>query len=767
MKTNDPKNSTETIHSRTIGKLSKIFAVLLSGLFLTMGISAQTTTFPGTGFGPIPDGGGNPNPSYGQPRVISFNVTGMTAPLKFIEVNLALTHSFAGDLDMVLTAPDGTTSVILASRIGATTATGFGDSSNFGGTYTFTDFVNAENIWTIATDQGCGTDCVINPSLFYRTTGGGGAGQTNPPPITDLTATFANLTTNRINGTWTVTIRDGASGDIGEVTSAGLLMINPLIVTKIADTDDGVCNTDCSLREAISAASNGGSIGFSDSLFSSPQTITLTNGQLGIFKSLTITGTGANLLTITPVAGSRVFDVAAGNSFNISGMKLSGANAPALFGGAIINNGTMSITNSTISNNSADLGGGVRNQSGGTMSITNSTISNNSANVGGGIYNDSGTMTILNSDINNNSAKDGGGINNNNGTLTVTNSTISYNSAVDDAPSSQALGGGINTSFGTLNVNNTTISNNLAFSGGGIRIFSNGSISDSTISNNSATAFGGGLFYFDGTMIVSNSIIANNTATFEGPDIQNTLNSNGYNLIGNTANTVIEGNETGNQYNIDPMLAPLGNYGGTTKTHALLQGSPAIDAGNRSGAGDQRGNFLFDFPGVENVTDGSDIGAFERQPNDFSGTSTRFDLDGDNKTDIGIFRPAPGEWWYLRSSDGGNRAFQFGQSTDMNVTADYTGDGKSDIAFFRPSTGSWFILRSEDGSFYSFPFGLSTDIPAPADYDSDAQTRRRRHADLEGAAEVFVEFGGFDVAAGVVAHLRREPLALVDGVVEL
>ncbi len=101
------------------------------------------------------------------------------------------------------------------------------------------------------------------------------------------------------------------------------------------------------------------------------------------------------------------------------------------------------------------------------------------------------------------------------------------------------------------------------------------------------------------------------------------------------------------------------------------------------------------------------------------GTPAQFDLDGDGKTDVGIFRPAPGEWWYLRSSDGGNRAFQFGQSTDKIVPADYTGDGKTDIAFFRPASGEWFILRSEDSSFYSFPLGISTDIPVPADYDGD------------------------------------------------
>mgnify|MGYP002858582792 FL=1 len=98
-----------------------------------------------------------------------------------------------------------------------------------------------------------------------------------------------------------------------------------------------------------------------------------------------------------------------------------------------------------------------------------------------------------------------------------------------------------------------------------------------------------------------------------------------------------------------------------------------------------------------------------------------FDFDGDGKTDISIFRPAPGEWWYLRSSNGGNGALQFGTSTDKLVPADFTGDGKTDVAFWRPSTGQWFILRSEDLSFFAFPFGSNGDIPAPGDYDGDGK----------------------------------------------
>ena len=104
---------------------------------------------------------------------------------------------------------------------------------------------------------------------------------------------------------------------------------------------------------------------------------------------------------------------------------------------------------------------------------------------------------------------------------------------------------------------------------------------------------------------------------------------------------------------------------------------------------------------------------------------TAFDFDGDSKTDLSIYRPggvSGGEWWYLKSSNGGNGATQFGSATDKLVPADYTGDNKTDVAFWRPSTGFWYVLRSDDFSFYAFPFGSSGDVPAPADYDADGKT---------------------------------------------
>jgi cytochrome c peroxidase len=101
--------------------------------------------------------------------------------------------------------------------------------------------------------------------------------------------------------------------------------------------------------------------------------------------------------------------------------------------------------------------------------------------------------------------------------------------------------------------------------------------------------------------------------------------------------------------------------------------------------------------------------------------ATHVDFDGDRKTDISIFRPSNGEWWYSRSTDSAVRALQFGLGTDKIVPADFSGDGKTDVAVFRQSTGEWFILRSEDNSFYSIPFGQSGDVPAAGDFDADGK----------------------------------------------
>lgn len=427
-------------------------------------------------------------------------------------------------------------------------------------------------------------------------------------------------------------------------------------VTKTADTNDGVCDADCSLREAI--GSNAQNINFS-SLFDSPQTITLATGALTITRDLNIDGPGPKLLSISGNNVHQVFNIAANVSVSLEGVAIINGNS--FTGGGLHNAGTLTLLTCAVSENQAQFGGGIYNL--GMLTIRGSTIDNNTAEYAGGLASEMGMTEIINSTISNNSVtKDGGGIDSKSRTV-ITSSTISENSA-------------------------------------GLR--------------------GGGIDNNQGTVEVRNTIIANNTAGAASPDFEGPLTSLGFNLIENTEG--INGNLGSDLTGQDPLLGPLADNGGPTRTHDLLSGSPAIDTGHSSGiAEDQRSlPRPFDFPEVAGAGNGdnSDIGSVEKQASAPAG-ATRFDLDGDFKTDIGIWRPGPGEWWYIGSRNGENTAFQFGQTGDVIIPADFTGDRATDIAFFRPSSGEWFVLRSEDSSFYSFPFGQNGDIPIPADYDGD------------------------------------------------
>lgn len=97
------------------------------------------------------------------------------------------------------------------------------------------------------------------------------------------------------------------------------------------------------------------------------------------------------------------------------------------------------------------------------------------------------------------------------------------------------------------------------------------------------------------------------------------------------------------------------------------------------------------------------------------------DYDGDGKTDAAVFRN-DGNWYVLQSSTGAMYALGFGVSTDIPISADYDGDGKTDIAVYRPSTGDWHIWLMGTQQYLGIHWGINEDVPVPADYDGDGKT---------------------------------------------
>ncbi|MEX1245345.1 MAG: choice-of-anchor Q domain-containing protein [Thermoanaerobaculia bacterium] len=437
-------------------------------------------------------------------------------------------------------------------------------------------------------------------------------------------------------------------------------------VTKTTDTADGICDADCSLREAVIAAN---ALLGADTVVVPAGTYTLTipgasenaaaTGDLDVSDALTISGAGSGSTTINGGGLDRVLDASLTSlPVAISGVTLTGGSLGAAETGGGINHssGAITVTDAVIAGNSAGFGGGIDNSSG-TMTLTNVTISGNTAGRGGGVRNSSADMTFTNVAIamNTASSSGGGGISNSSGDLTLVTSSITGNT-------SSGPGGGIETSTGVFVITDSSIANNTASGatadGGAIFTSStNVTISGSTFSGNSAGDDGGVFFNSSGTWTITNSTFSGNSAgdqggafSFEGGTwtvtnvtlsgnsaseggglflgsgtvtLRNTilanapsencfqsfgtLSSSGNNLSNDTT-CAFALTASGDLNNTDPMLGPLASNGGPTQTHALLGGSPAIDAagGCPPPATDQRGVVRPQGPAC-------DIGSFELQ----------------------------------------------------------------------------------------------------------------------------------------------------------
>ncbi len=316
-----------------------------------------------------------------------------------------------------------------------------------------------------------------------------------------------------------------------------------------------------SFRQAIIDAAPGDTINFAAGLNGA---LLLNTSTLAINKSLTIIGPGANVLRLEMDLGDqrRVIHVLSG-TVSISGLSITGGNFQPV---SIATKG----------------GSGLLVEAGAIVTLNSVMIRKNEL-----FYDTVGSVIH--------------GIVQNHGTLTVNNSSITANL------SNNAAGGIVN--HGTLTMTNTTVSNNVVFIdsagvGGVHNVSGTTTMLNCTIANNGGGGGTGGVQQDAGMVTIKNTLIANNLFFSSSSDVSGTFDSQGNNLVGNRSGGT--GFIASDLPEANPQLGGLANNGGTTYTRTLKVGSPAINAGNDSGAPatDQRG--------VARPQGGvTDIGAYE------------------------------------------------------------------------------------------------------------------------------------------------------------
>lgn len=389
--------------------------------------------------------------------------------------------------------------------------------------------------------------------------------------ITIFTLTMLVLATARVSAAAFVVNNDGDATD--------------------AVTGNGICETVvgngvCTLRAAVAEAN---ALAGDDTItIAADVHLILVNGQITISSNIGITGDGADVLTLQNVAPTgataRIFEVTALNVASITGMKITGGNVGGNLGGGVLNFGSLTVTRCHITGNQAISGGGIRSE--GTTVVIDSTISDNTvvgaASVGGGISAVGPSLTVTNSTISGNRALTsglcGGGIRVSNGTALITNSTITDNEALGATSGSGVLR---STSAGAVTIQNSIVAGNR----------NNGTVSD--VRGQSGPFTSGG-----------NNLIGNSGSA---SGFTNGVNSD---IVGGNGNPVL-----------DPLLAPLGFFGGQMPTHGLLSTSPAVNAGNSglAPAADQRGAGRIGL---------ADVGAFELNNSSNGGTFSATLPDG-------------------------------------------------------------------------------------------------------------------------------------------
>jgi CSLREA domain-containing protein len=461
-----------------------------------------------------------------------------------------------------LTARNGRTTAVLASNTTSREGRG-GGIYNLGALTLTNSVVSSNNVFPSETGE-------------YRAGIGGGIYSAG-----SLTLTNSTIEDNRIDG-------GDYSGSIGGgvYNSGSLTLTNSTLRGNLAESPD----YDRSDEQGIA---NG--------IYHVQGALTMTGGQL--------LGDSVLLAGQVSISNTTVYGFTNSATMTVNGVTIHGG---------LSNSGTLTLTDSIIRDGQDTFGCGIYGDC--------------SPGFGGGVSN-SGTLTIVRSVIRDNVANYGGGIYSF-GTLTISDSLITANQAqycprcIEDEDDSGLPGGNGGGLFvgGNVTIINTTISGNTAdVDGGGLDVSNTATLNNVTIANNIAdddqdsNGSGGGIKAGSvATVNLRNTLIAGNTArTGYPPDCSGSLVSQGYNLIQQPRGCTLTGTLTGNLLSIDPKLGPLQNNGGATATHALLVGSPAIDAGNPATPGgaapacpatDQRG--IARPQGVFGAAR-CDIGAFE------------------------------------------------------------------------------------------------------------------------------------------------------------
>jgi CSLREA domain-containing protein len=421
---------------------------------------------------------------------------------------------------------------------------------------------------------------------------------------------------------------------VSVILAAALLVATPslahaatLRVTKSQDTNDGACDADCSLREAVIAA-NATAAADTIRLPAGGHVLSISGagedaaatGDLDILHPVTILGPADAAAVVEATGlGDRVFHVlgASGVIFiriNIEeGRPPVGENGGGILnasgsvtvdrsalrdnfaneadGGAIYSDGNLTVLDTTLVLNGADRGGGLANE--GAAEIVGSRIQYLNGLEGAGIFNGSeADLVVRDTLIGWNVALDRGSAISNSGTLTLTSSTIRDNRAEGE--------GGALANDGSATLTNTTFSTNgwaISAPVGGILVGSTGSLSalNVTLADSSGQEIS---VAEQGEMTLKDSLLSNDTYDV----CTGTVTSAGYNLSSD-ATCGLAG--PGDQQEVDAGLGFLYENGGPTWTYALPAGSPAINAGSQCAALDQRG-------APRSLGGRCDIGAYER-----------------------------------------------------------------------------------------------------------------------------------------------------------